>query len=67
MDRPACTLSTQGFIDYYQLQLNIDNNWLYVQVDETMYGLPQLGQVAHDEFKGHLKPHGYKSTIISVL
>ena len=52
------------FIEYYNLQPLIHNNWLYVRVDRSMYVLPQSGQIAHDDLKAHLKPFGYKPTII---
>ena len=51
---------TQDFIDKYNLQNFVDaNGWVYFQIRNGVYGLPQSGDMAQALLEKHLKFHDY--------
>ena len=51
-------LITQEIIDKYKLNDIADKGWVYLKIVKGMYGLPQLGKLAHDLLKKHLGEAG---------
>eukprot|EP00957_Ditylum_brightwellii_P116464 8883678-Ditylum_brightwellii.AAC.1 len=49
-------------IEQYNLNnLKDDKGFVYVEIRKGMYGLPQAGQIAHDQLKQHLSKFGYEA------
>ena len=46
-------------LDEFDLHQYIDNGHILMQVDKTMYGLPQAGSISQDHLVRHLAQHGY--------
>jgi len=46
-------------MDHYQLHDLIHNGHVYVEIQHSMYGLPQARQLANLQLQAFLKPHGY--------
>ena len=43
----------------YNLEAIAHNGFVYVEINRSMYGLPQAGQLANDELVPYLATHGY--------
>jgi hypothetical protein len=46
-------------IQHYQLDLLVNNGYVYARIDKAWYGLKQGGKIAHDDLVQHLQKHGY--------
>ena len=46
-------------IKHYQLDLLVNNGYVYARIDKAWYGLKQGGKIAHDDLVQHLQKHGY--------
>ena len=46
--------------DQYHLQAFKHNGYVYFEVRQGMYGLPQAGNIVYDQLMKHLEPYGYK-------
>ena len=46
--------------EQYHLQAFKHNEYVYFEVQQGMYGLPQAGKIAYDQLMKHLEPYGYK-------
>ena len=52
-------LIPKEFIEHYKLESMIKNGYIYMQIEQGMYGLPQAGILANKLLKKRLAPHGY--------
>ena len=50
-------------INKYQLANKFDNNFIHIEIQKGMYGLPQAGIIAHKQLITHLATHGYHPTV----
>ena len=55
----ALKILPQEIIDTYDLLSKQCAGYIYVRINQGMYGLVQYGIIAHDSLKEHLKPYGY--------
>ena len=46
-------------MDKYNLKEKLHNGYIFTRVTKGVYGLPQAGQIAHDDLVKHLEPYGY--------
>jgi hypothetical protein len=46
-------------MNQYNLQAIADNDWVYIEVRGSMYGLSQAGKLAHDLLQQRLAKHGH--------
>ena len=56
-------LIPQKIIDKYDPDNKKNDGYIYVRVKKGMYGLVQVGIIAHEDLKEHLKPYSYAPTI----
>ena len=49
----------QHAIDQYNLMGHVHNGFIYVEIRQAIYGLPQAGILLNKLFKKRLKPEGY--------
>ena len=49
-------------IKEYNLLPLVHNDFIYIHIDKSMYGLPQARKIAHDALIQHLCPFGYHPT-----
>ena len=49
----------QEFVEKYYLAEKAHNGYIYAKVTKGMYGLPKVGQIAHDALVKQLDPYGY--------
>eukprot|EP00957_Ditylum_brightwellii_P170287 12962258-Ditylum_brightwellii.AAC.2 len=47
--------------EQYNLELLVQDNDIYIKVRKDMYGMPQAGNIAHDELKLNLAKFGYEA------
>ena len=64
MDRPEymripIDVIPEEIIEQYNLRSIESNGYVYVEINRSMYGLPQAGRLANDELVPYLKEHGY--------
>ena len=57
--RMPLKLIPQPFIDRYELQAKAKNGYVYIEIQEGMYGLPQAGILANKLLKQRLSDEGY--------
>ena len=55
----ALKLIPQDITDKYDLIGKQRNGYIYVRVENVMYGLVRAGIIAQKSFKEHLKTYGY--------
>ena len=53
------TLFPTNIIEYYKLNENVLNGYVYMEICKGMYGLPQAGVLANKLLKGRLAQNGY--------
>ena len=58
MRTPLSTLPEHA-IQQYKMREHAKNGFVYVEIRNTIYGLPQAGALANKQLKEKLKPHGY--------
>ena len=46
-------------IKHYQLDLLVNDGYVYARINKAWYGLKQGGKIAHDDLVEHLQKHGY--------
>ena len=51
-------LITPQIIEQYQLDLLVNNGFVYARINKAWYGLKQEGKIAHDNLVQHLQTHG---------
>ena len=52
-------LIPQEFIDLYDLTTKVKNEYVYIEIQKGMYGLPQAGILANKLLKTRLTDHDY--------
>ena len=52
-------LIPQEFIDMHDLALKVRNGYIYIEIQQGVYGLPQAGIVANNLLKKRLLQHDY--------
>jgi hypothetical protein len=67
MDKPEfmrlpIRIIPQEVIDQYDLLPLVHNDWIYIQINKGMYGLPQAGKIANERLRIHLAKYGYTPT-----
>ena len=61
MRLPIAIISEEIIAAYNLLPL-VKNGFVYILIQKGIYGLPQAGKLANDEFIKHLAPFGYQPT-----
>ena len=57
--RLSINISPQQIIDAYNLLGIFHNGYLYCEIQQGMYGIPQAGKLAYNQLFCQLNPHGY--------
>ena len=57
--RLSITIIPQEIIDQYNLLPLVRNGYVYIEIQRSMYGLPQTGILANNQLTEHLEPKGY--------
>ena len=57
--RIAYKLIPEEIKQQYNLHKIVYDEYIYIQIEKGMYGLPQAGKIANDELQRHLLPFGY--------
>ena len=57
--RLPITLIPDEIMEAYQLKDKIHNGFVYMEIRQGMYGLPQAGIPANQLLTQQLQPHGY--------
>ena len=52
----------QEIIDQYNLHNIACDDWVFIEIQKGMYGLPQAGILANNKLKAHLAKFGYYPT-----
>jgi hypothetical protein len=61
---PKRTMEQRGLEKYMNRgkSKNRNSDWLMVEINKGLYGLPQAGKIAQDKLIKHLSSHGYHNT-----
>ena len=49
----------QQFVEKYNLKERAHNGYIFARITNGMYGIPQVGIIAHDDLVKHLEPYAY--------
>eukprot|EP00957_Ditylum_brightwellii_P203730 15335952-Ditylum_brightwellii.AAC.2 len=60
--RIACKLVPDKFMDEYHLHDKVHNGYIYMEIHQGLYGLPQAGQISNDLLCKCLAGHNYFKT-----